>query len=72
MARGVKAGRIDNTVLEARPNVLTYTTTALEQDVEVIGKFAVVRHDQRLADMAGSIVGCGECHLGWLWVNWVG
>ncbi|MFI1212943.1 CocE/NonD family hydrolase [Streptomyces sp. NPDC020802] len=31
-------GRVDNTGLEARPDVLTYTTPALEQDVEVIGE----------------------------------
>jgi putative CocE/NonD family hydrolase len=35
MVRG--SGRVENTELEARPDVLTYTTTALEQDVEVIG-----------------------------------
>jgi uncharacterized protein len=32
------AGRVDNTALEARPDVLTYTTTPLESDVEVIGE----------------------------------
>jgi uncharacterized protein len=32
------AGRVDNTALEARPDVLTYTTTPLEADVEVIGE----------------------------------
>ena len=33
------AGRVDNTALEARPDVLTYTTTTpLESDVEVIGE----------------------------------
>jgi putative CocE/NonD family hydrolase len=31
------SGRVDNTALEARPDVLTYTTPVLEQDVEVIG-----------------------------------
>jgi uncharacterized protein len=31
------AGRVDNTKLEARPDVLTYTTAVLERDVEVIG-----------------------------------
>jgi putative CocE/NonD family hydrolase len=31
------AGRADNTKLEARPDVLTYTTAALDRDVEVIG-----------------------------------
>ncbi|RAS70455.1 hypothetical protein C8D87_101755 [Lentzea atacamensis] len=30
-------GRVDNTALEARPDVLTYTTPVLESDVEVIG-----------------------------------
>jgi uncharacterized protein len=38
MAFGVKAGRVDNTALEARPDVLTYTTTPLATDVEVIGE----------------------------------
>ena len=32
------AGRVDNTALEARPDVLTYTTAPLEADVEVIGE----------------------------------
>jgi putative CocE/NonD family hydrolase len=32
------SGRVDNTKLEARPDVLTYTTAALEEDVEVIGE----------------------------------
>jgi len=32
------AGRVDNTALEARPDVLTYTTAPLESDVEVIGE----------------------------------
>ncbi len=31
-------GRVDNTALEARPDVLTYTTPVLDQDVEVIGE----------------------------------
>ena len=31
-------GRVDNTALEARPDVLTYTTPVLEQDVQVIGE----------------------------------
>ena len=31
------AGRVDNTKLEARQDVLTYTTAVLERDVEVIG-----------------------------------
>jgi len=37
MAFGVKSGRVDNTALEARPDVLTYTTPVLDKDVEVIG-----------------------------------
>jgi uncharacterized protein len=32
------SGRVDNTSLEARPDVLTYTTDALEEDVEVVGE----------------------------------
>jgi len=32
------SGRVDNTALEARPDVLTYTTAVLDQDVEVIGE----------------------------------
>ena len=32
------AGRVDNTALEARADVLTYTTTPLDSDVEVIGE----------------------------------
>jgi putative CocE/NonD family hydrolase len=31
-------GRVDNTALEARPDVLTYTTPVLDQDVEVVGE----------------------------------
>ncbi|QUQ65391.1 CocE/NonD family hydrolase [Kutzneria sp. CA-103260] len=31
-------GRVDNTALEARPDVLTYTTPVLDEDVEVIGE----------------------------------
>jgi putative CocE/NonD family hydrolase len=38
LAPGVKAGRVDNTTLEARPDVLTYTTGPLDRDVEVIGE----------------------------------
>jgi putative CocE/NonD family hydrolase len=38
MAFGVKNGRVDNTALEARPDVLTYTTPILDKDVEVIGE----------------------------------
>jgi uncharacterized protein len=30
--------RLDNTALEARPDVLTYTTSVLDEDVEVIGE----------------------------------
>ena len=32
------SGRVDNTALEARPDVLTYTTPVLAEDVEVIGE----------------------------------
>ncbi|MFI7123854.1 CocE/NonD family hydrolase [Amycolatopsis sp. NPDC049868] len=32
------SGRVDNTALETRPDVLTYTTAALDYDVEVIGE----------------------------------
>jgi hypothetical protein len=32
--------RVDNTTLEARPDVLTYTTVALDQDIEVIGEIS--------------------------------
>jgi putative CocE/NonD family hydrolase len=32
------SGRVENTKLEARPDVLTFTTEPLEQDVEVIGE----------------------------------
>ncbi|SEH03959.1 hypothetical protein SAMN05444920_1504 [Nonomuraea solani] len=38
MAFGVKAGRVDNTALEARPDVLMYTTSVLDRDVEVVGE----------------------------------
>ena len=38
IGRGIKAGRVDNAVLEARPDVLTYTTATLANDVEVIGE----------------------------------
>jgi putative CocE/NonD family hydrolase len=31
-------GRVDNTALEARSDVLTYTTSVLDEDVEVIGE----------------------------------
>jgi uncharacterized protein len=31
-------GRVDNTALEARPDVLTYTTSTLDRDVEIIGE----------------------------------
>jgi hypothetical protein len=31
-------GPVDNTALESRPDVLTYTTPALEHDLEVIGE----------------------------------
>ncbi|WP_371663040.1 CocE/NonD family hydrolase [Streptomyces sp. NBC_00280] len=32
------AGRVDNTALEARTDVLTYTTPVLDEDVEVVGE----------------------------------
>ncbi|MGH3371234.1 MAG: CocE/NonD family hydrolase [Nocardioidaceae bacterium] len=32
------SGRVDNTALEARADVLTYTTAVLDEDVEVIGE----------------------------------
>lgn len=32
------SGRVNNAALEARPDVLTYTTSVLEADVEVIGE----------------------------------
>ncbi|MFS8097544.1 CocE/NonD family hydrolase [Lentzea alba] len=32
------SGRVDNTALEARPDVLTYTTPVLAEDVEVVGE----------------------------------
>jgi putative CocE/NonD family hydrolase len=35
---GRSSGRVDNTALEARADVLTYTTAPLEEDVEVIGE----------------------------------
>ncbi|GGT00227.1 X-Pro dipeptidyl-peptidase [Streptomyces chromofuscus] len=35
---GVKAGRVDNAALEARPDVLTYTSDVLTADVEMIGE----------------------------------
>jgi putative CocE/NonD family hydrolase len=33
-----RAGRVDNTALEARPDVLTYTSAVLEQDIEIVGE----------------------------------
>jgi uncharacterized protein len=38
IGRGIKAGRVDNAALEARDDVLTYTTAILPDDVEVIGE----------------------------------
>jgi putative CocE/NonD family hydrolase len=35
-----KAGRLDNAKLEARPDVLTYTSSVLQQHVEVIGEIS--------------------------------
>ena len=37
IARGISAGRVENASLEARSDVLTYTTAVLDRDVEVIG-----------------------------------
>ena len=34
------SGRVDNTELEARPDVLTYATEVLDTDVEVIGEIS--------------------------------
>lgn len=44
MAFGVKPGRVDNTKLEARSDVLTYTTPVLDTDVEVIGEVGAEIH----------------------------
>jgi putative CocE/NonD family hydrolase len=38
LALGVRAGSADNTRLEARPDVLTYTTPVLDTDIEVVGE----------------------------------
>jgi uncharacterized protein len=38
MSLSAKAGRVDNTKLESRSDVLTYTTDVLKRDVEVIGE----------------------------------
>jgi uncharacterized protein len=38
MSVGARAGRVDNTKLEARADVLTYTTPVLDEDVEVVGE----------------------------------
>jgi uncharacterized protein len=38
MARGRAAGRVDNAALEARPDVLSYSTAPLQQDMEIIGE----------------------------------
>ncbi|MGW2051818.1 CocE/NonD family hydrolase [Streptomyces sp. NPDC001858] len=35
---GIEAGRVDNAALEARPDVLTYTSDTLCEDVEMIGE----------------------------------
>src|SRR5207302_536369 len=37
---GIKAGRVDNTRLEARPDVLTYTSAPLTDDLEIIGEIS--------------------------------
>jgi putative CocE/NonD family hydrolase len=39
MVRGA-SGRVDNTALEARPDVRTFTTPPLQEEVEVIGEIA--------------------------------
>ncbi|WP_063045188.1 CocE/NonD family hydrolase [Nocardia pseudovaccinii] len=49
-----KEGSVDNTRLEARPDVLTYTTDVLDQDVEVIGEVTAeiwFRSSLRYADV---------------------
>ena len=38
IARGTKGGRVENSSLEARADVLTYTTAVLDRDTEVIGE----------------------------------
>ena len=38
MAIGVKSGRVDNASLEARSDVLTYTSARLDHDLEAIGE----------------------------------
>jgi putative CocE/NonD family hydrolase len=40
MAVGAKSGRVDNTALESRPDVLTYTTAPLDHDTEVVGEIS--------------------------------
>jgi putative CocE/NonD family hydrolase len=48
------AGRVDNAALEARADVLTYTTAALDEDVEVIGEVSAeiwFRSSLRFADV---------------------
>lgn len=42
----VKGGRVDNRALEARPDVLTYTTSPLKQPLEVIGRVRVELYAQ--------------------------
>ena len=52
MVRG--GGRVDNTALEARPDVLTYSTDPLDRDVEVIGEVSAeiwFRSSLRFADV---------------------
>jgi hypothetical protein len=54
MALGERAGRVDNTKLEARPDVLTYSTAALGRDAEVIGEVSAeiwFRSSQPSADV---------------------
>jgi len=51
---GGRPGRVDNTALEARPDVLSYTSAALTRDVEVIGEVSAeiwFRSSLRYADV---------------------
>ena len=49
-----RPGRVDNTALEARPDVLSYTSAALTRDIEVIGEVSAeiwFRSSLRYADV---------------------
>ncbi|MGF7238670.1 MAG: CocE/NonD family hydrolase [Frankia sp.] len=49
-----RSGRVNNTALESRPDVLTYTTVALEENVEVVGEVSAeiwFRSSLRCADV---------------------